>query len=80
MASGAPQMTSGQAWAIHTFSQQYQYQYNSAKYWYNTNTIQSNAISFSIDYNSSQYKNVYHMMQGYVWIVIAIMKKNIHNL
>ena len=64
-----------QAWAIHTFSQQYQYQCNSAKYWYNTNTIQYNAISFSIDYNSSQYKNVYRMMQGYVWIVIAIMKK-----
>ena len=37
--------------------------------------IQYNAISFSIDYNSSQYKNVYRMMQGYVWIVIAIMKK-----
>ena len=64
-----------QAWAIHTFSQQYQYQCNSAKYWYNTNTIQYNAISFSIDYNSSQCKNVYRMMQGYVWIVIAIMKK-----
>ena len=64
-----------QAWAIHTFSQQSQSQYNSAKYWYNTNTIQYNAISFSIDYNSSQYKNVYRMMQGYVWIVITIMKK-----
>ena len=37
--------------------------------------MQYNAISFSIDYNSSQYKNVYRMMQGYVWIVIAIMKK-----
>ena len=38
-------------------------------------TIQYNAISFSIDCNSSQYKNVYRILQGYVWIVITIMKK-----
>ena len=35
-----------QAWAIHTFSQQSQSQYNSAKYWCNTNTMQFNIFQY----------------------------------
>ena len=41
--------------AIQAFAQQYYTLYNTAKYWYNTKTIQYNTIRFSIAYNTSQY-------------------------